>query len=74
MTETKLAVEHREPDQPGSTVGPASEMYYQLSSRCADTAAREPLPGLVTAAHATEGIAAQLAGHVPAELRPASVR
>jgi hypothetical protein len=51
-----------------------SERVAMLASRCADTAAREPLPSLVTAGQAAAGIAAQLAEHLPADLRPVSLR
>ena len=51
-----------------------SERVAMLSSRCAGTAARESLPSVVTAGQAAAGIAAQLAEHLPAELRPVSPR
>jgi len=47
-----------------------SERAAMLSGRCAETAARESVPGVSTAAEAAAAIAARLAGQVPKELRP----
>lgn len=46
-----------------------SERAAVLASRCADTAARDGVPGVVTAAQAAAAISARLAAHVPDALR-----
>jgi hypothetical protein len=46
-----------------------SERAAVLSSRCADTAARADVPGVVTAGQAAASISARLAEHVPDELK-----
>ncbi len=52
-----------------------AERVGVLSSRCADEAGRQGAPdGVAAAADAAAAICAQLAAHVPDELRPAQVR
>jgi hypothetical protein len=49
-----------------------SERAAVLAARCADVASGDAMPGSVAAAASTAtAVAAKLAGHVPAELRPA---
>jgi hypothetical protein len=68
VRETKLVVEHRE--HLWNLLIQAAQVEHMIMCQYL----WEPLPGLVTAAQAAAGIAAQLAEHVPAELRPASSR
>jgi hypothetical protein len=48
-----------------------AERAAMLSGRCADTGARDQVPGVSTATQTAAAIAAQLADNVPAELKPA---